>query len=110
LAIWFLKIQKIPLAKKQEIHIFEEMAVRQTLVGLEIEDLTEIINACKGAIVAGNVRGTSYTIAGRSFTFPSMMECQNTLQEALYAKGLLTGARSEQVRVNFNPSLGRGSL
>ncbi len=85
------------------------MAVRQTLVGLEAADLIEIRDACKAAIVAGTVRGIAYTIAGRSFTFPDLAACQNTLQEALYALGILNGTRSDNVRANFNPSLGRGS-
>ena len=85
------------------------MAVRQTLVGLESADLIAIRDACKGAIIAGTVRGISYTIAGRSFSFPSLESAQNTLQEALYALGLLSGTRSEQVRANFNPSLGRNA-
>lgn len=85
------------------------MAVRQTLVGLEAADLIEIRDACKGAIIAGTVRGISYTIAGRSFTFPSLESAANTLQEALYALGLIQGTRSEVVRANFNQSTGRGS-
>ncbi len=83
------------------------MAVQQKLVGLDAADLIEIRDACKRAIVAGTVRGTSYTIAGRSFTFPSLPDAQNTLQEAAYALGLLTGDRSDNVRACFNPSLGR---
>ena len=83
------------------------MAVKQTLVGLEAADLIEIRDACKRAIVAGTVRGTSYTIAGRSFSFPSLESAQNTLQEASYALGLIQGTRSENVRACFNPSLGR---
>jgi len=83
------------------------MAVRQTLVGLDASDLEEIRDACKAAIVAGAVRGISYTIAGRSFGFASMSEVQNTLQEAVYALGLLTGARSDVVRSNFNRGYNR---
>jgi hypothetical protein len=83
------------------------MAVRQTLVGLDAADLEAIRDACKGAIVANTVRGVSYTIAGRSFTFPSLESAANMLQEANYALGLLTGTRSEVVRANFNPSTGR---
>jgi hypothetical protein len=83
------------------------MAVGQKLIGLEAADLIEIRDACKRAIVAGTVRGTSYTIAGRSFTFPSLQEAQSTLQEAAYALGLLQGTRSENVKACFNPSLGR---
>lgn len=85
------------------------MAVRQTLVGLDAADLVIIRDACKAAIIAGTVRGISYSIAGRSFSFPSLESAQNTLQEASYALGLLTGARSECVRMNFNPSTGRGT-
>lgn len=85
------------------------MAVQQKLVGLEAADLIEIRDACKRAIIAGTVRGTSYTIAGRSFTFPSLESAQNTLQEAAYALGLIQGTRSENVRGCFNPGLGRGS-
>lgn len=84
------------------------MAVRQTLVGLEAADLVEIRDACKAAIVAGAVRGINYTIAGRSFGFASMAEVSNVLQEANYALGLLTGVRSEVVRMNFNSAMGRG--
>ena len=85
------------------------MAVRQTLTGLDVPSLIEIRDACKSAIVAGTVRGISYTIAGRSFSFPSLESAQNTLQEALYALGLAQGTRSESVRCNFNPGMGRGS-
>ena len=83
------------------------MAVRQALVGLEAADLVAIRDACKQAIIAGAVRGISYTIAGRSFSFPSLESAQNTLQEACYALGLITGQRSEVVRPNFNPGFGR---
>ena len=85
------------------------MAVRGSFVGLEAADLEAIRDACKGAIIAGTVRGISYTIAGRSFTFPSLADASNTLQEALYALGRLNGTRSDYVRANFNPSVGRGS-
>lgn len=83
------------------------MANVNALVGLESADLIEIRDACKAAIVAGTVRGVSYTIAGRSFSFPSLESCQNTLQAAIYAIGLLNGTRSTSARANFNPSLGR---
>ena len=85
------------------------MAVKHTLVGLDAADLVEIRDACKTAIIAGAVRGISYTIAGRSFSFPSLESAQSTLQEANYALGLLTGQRSDIVRANFNPGMGRGS-
>ena len=83
------------------------MAVRQTLVGLDAADLVEIRDACKAAIVAGAVRGINYSIAGRSFGFASMAEVSNVLQEANYALGLLSGARSEVVRGNFNRGFNR---
>ncbi len=85
------------------------MAGVNSLVGLESADLIEIRDACKAAIVAGTVRGVSYTIAGRSFSFPSLSDCQSTLAAAIYALGLLSGTRSTNVRANFNPSLGRDS-
>lgn len=78
-------------------------------VGLEAADLEAIRDACKGAIIAGTVRGISYTIAGRSFSFPSLESASATLQKALYALSILSGTRSTNVRANFNPSLGRGS-
>lgn len=81
----------------------------RALVGLETADLEAIRDACKGAIIAGTVRGISYTIAGRSFSFPSLESASATLQQALYALGLINGTRSNNVRANFNPSVGRGS-
>lgn len=83
--------------------------IKQTLVGLDAADLVEIRDACKAAIIAGTVRGISYTIAGRSFSFPSLESASATLQEAVYALGILSGTRSSNVRANFNPSIGRGS-
>jgi hypothetical protein len=85
------------------------MADINALVGLESADLIEIRDACKAAIVAGAVRGISYTIAGRSFSFPSLADCQSTLAAAVYALGILNGTRSTNVRANFNPSVGRGT-
>jgi hypothetical protein len=85
------------------------MSVRGSFIGLEAADLVAIRDACKGAIIAGTVRGISYTIAGRSFSFPSLESASSTLQEASYALGLLQGTRSSQVRANFNPSTGRNS-
>jgi len=79
------------------------------LVGLENADLEQIRDACKAAIIAGTVRGISYTIAGRSFSFPSLESASNTLQQALYALSMNNGTRSNVERANFNPSLGRGS-
>jgi len=84
------------------------MAVKQTLVGLDAADLEAIRDACKGCIIAQTVRGVSYTIAGRSFSFPSLESAANMLQEANYALGLLSGTFAQVVRANFNPGMGRG--
>lgn len=83
--------------------------IKQSLVGLDAADLVLIRDACKSAIIAGTVRGISYTIAGRSFTFPSLESASATLQEAVYALGVLSGTRASNIRANFNPSVGRGS-
>lgn len=83
------------------------MAVRQTLVGLDRATLISIRDACSAAIVAGTVRGVSYTIAGRSFTFPSLESASNTLAEANYALGRLDGTRADAVLFNFNPGFRR---
>lgn len=79
-----------------------------SLIGLSADDLNAIITSAKGCLVANTVRGQSYSIAGRSYTFPDLAACQNLLQEANYALGLLTGARSMNVRANFNLAIGRG--
>jgi hypothetical protein len=55
------------------------------------------------------VRGTSYSIAGRTFSFPTLEAAQDLLSECNYALGLLNGTRSMNVRANFNPGLGRGT-
>lgn len=81
----------------------------RAFVGLEAADLTTIRDACKNAIIAGTVRGISYTIAGRSFSFPSLESASVTLQQALYALSLLSGTRSNNSRANFNPSVGRST-
>jgi hypothetical protein len=86
------------------------MAAKGTLVGLPAETLTEMRDAMVQGILASMARGTSYTIAGRSFTFPGLSEAQSMIEEANYALGLLSGNRSRVVRSNFNPSMGRGSL
>jgi hypothetical protein len=78
-----------------------------SLIGLTAAQLQTIITAAQGCLVANTVRGTAYTIAGRSFTFPSLDECSRTLGEANYALGLLTGQRSMQVRGNFNTAIDR---
>lgn len=83
------------------------MAVQGQLVGLSGDQLNTIITACQQGIVANAIRGISYSIAGRNFGFASMDELRQTLLEANYALGLLTGQRSMTVRANFNPALGR---
>jgi hypothetical protein len=86
------------------------MAAKGTLVGLPAEKLTEMRDAMADGILASMARGTSYTIAGRSFSFPGLDEAQRVLEEANYALGLLSGTRSRVVRANFNTGMGRGSL
>lgn len=85
------------------------MAVSGKLIGLPPATLQEIIAACTQCIIADSIRGVSYTIAGRSFTFPSLSEASSLLLEANYALGILTGQRSPNVRANFNPAMGRGT-
>lgn len=85
------------------------MAVSGSLVGLDSTDLQNIINAAKQCLVANAVRGISYSIAGRNFSFPSLTEAAQLLSEANYALGILTGQRSMNVRANFNEALGRGT-
>jgi hypothetical protein len=80
-----------------------------TLVGLTADQLNELSDAARNCILAGAVRGISYSIAGRTFSFPSLESAQELLNEAQYALGLLTGARSNNVRPNFNIALGRGT-
>jgi hypothetical protein len=86
------------------------MAAAGKLVGLSQIDLVAIRDAASGAIVAGLVRGTSYSIAGRSFSFSSISEASSMLLEANYALSLLQGTRSPNSIANFNPSFGRGAV
>jgi hypothetical protein len=85
------------------------MAVKGTLVGLTSAELGEVRAAALACILANNVRGVNYSIAGRSFGFPSLVDAQQLLLEANHALGRLTGNTSMNVRANFNPSIGRGS-
>ena len=85
------------------------MAAKGTLVGLPATELTAIRDAMSAGIVAAMARGTSYTIAGRSFTFPGLGEAGAMVQEASHALGLLDGTRSRVVRANFNDGMGRHS-
>ncbi len=80
-----------------------------TLVGLTTEELADVRAAALQCILAGAVRGLSYTIANRTFQFASLESAQSLLAEANYAMQLLTGQRSNYSRANFNPALGRGS-
>lgn len=85
------------------------MAVQGKLIGLSPAQLQDIIAAGQQCIVANAVRGVSYSIAGRSFTFPSMTEAMDMMAEAQYAYGLVTGQRSNNCRANFNIAIGRGT-
>jgi hypothetical protein len=78
------------------------------LIGLPVSTLQAIVDQCTQTLINGFVRGTSYTIAGRAHTFSSPAEIAGMINEANLAIGLQTGARSFNVRANFNPSLGRG--
>lgn len=80
------------------------------LVGLTPDQLNAIVAAAQQCIVANAVRGISYSIAGRNFSFPSMDEASQLLNEANYALGLISGQRSAYVRCNFNPALGRNGV
>lgn len=84
--------------------------MKGTLVGLTATELTTLRTSALACIVAGTVRGSSYSIAGRTFSFPTLEAAQDLLSECSYALGLLNGTRSPNVRANFNPGLGRGVL
>jgi Ca2+/H+ antiporter len=86
------------------------MAAKGIFVGQSAEDITAVRDAMQSGILASMARGTSYTIAGRSFTFPGLMEAGAMIQEANYALGLINGTRAKVVRANFNTGMGRGSL
>ncbi len=85
------------------------MAATGKLVGLTAAQLTDIQNAAQQCIVANAVRGISYNIAGRAFTFPGLPDAQDLLQEANYALGLLNGTTSQNVVPNFNLAFNRQS-
>lgn len=71
--------------------------------------IQQIQAAATQCIVANSVRGISYSIAGRNFSFPSIADASQCLMECQYALDLASGARSMNVRANFNIALGRGS-
>jgi hypothetical protein len=83
--------------------------MKGTLVGLTGTELGTLRSSALACIIAGTVRGTSYSIAGRTFSFPTLEAAQDLLSECNYALGLLNGTRSMNVRANFNPGLGRGT-
>lgn len=85
------------------------MAAKGIFVGQTSAEITAIRDALQAGIIASMSRGTSYTIAGRSFTFPGLTEAGNMIQEANYALGLLTGSRSRVSRANFNDGMGKGN-
>lgn len=81
------------------------MAAEGKLVGLSATELAQVRDAALSCILAASVRGISYSIAGRAFTFPNLVDAQNLMQEANYALSRLQGTTSSSVRANFNPSL-----
>lgn len=83
--------------------------VKGTLVGLPIATLTSISQAAQQAIIAGAVRGLTYSIGGRSFSFPSLESASQLQIEAQYALDLINGNRSTNSRANFNVSFNRGT-
>ncbi len=85
------------------------MPITGSLVNLPLTSLQQINAAAQQCIIAASVRGVTYSIAGRSFTFPDLTTATALLAESQYAIDLQTGARSTMVRANFNPCLGRGS-
>lgn len=85
------------------------MAASGSFDGLTLDQLNSLLAVYLQCITAIAVRGTSYSIAGRSFSFPNIPEVNQTILELNYAIGKLTGARSGSARANFNPSLGRGA-
>lgn len=70
--------------------------------------IQQIQAAATQCIIANSVRGVSYSIAGRNFSFPSIADASTCLMEAQYALDLQSGQRSTNVRANFNVALGRG--
>ena len=85
------------------------MAYKGLLGGLTSAELNSLRAAAFACLLAGNVRGVTYMIANRSFGFPSLADASQLLFEADNAPKLLTGNKSMYVRVNYNPSMGRGS-
>jgi len=85
------------------------MAAMQKLVFLSVPQLDTLLAAALDALAKGLGRGTSYSIAGKSFGFSSIAEITNLIQEIGYARSMKTGTNSETCRANFNPAVGRGA-
>lgn len=85
------------------------MAVKGSLQGCTATELQSIRASALACMVNNTVRGTTYTIAGRSFSFPSLEAAQNLLEEANYSLGFLQGTRAMNLRANFNPAIGKGT-
>ena len=66
------------------------MAIKGTLVGLTSAELTSVRSAALACILANSVRGVNYSIAGRSFGFPSLADAQQLLLEANFAAARLS--------------------
>lgn len=71
--------------------------------------IAQIQAAATQCVIAQSIRGVSYSIAGRSFSFPSLESASTCLMECQYALDIQTGNRSMNVRANFNEALGRGT-
>lgn len=83
------------------------MAATGKFLFLNVEELQEMKADYKAALKAILVRGTTYTIAGRSFGFTDERALRDGLEEIGFALGRKTNQSSDCVRANFNPSLGR---
>jgi hypothetical protein len=81
------------------------MAATGKLIGLSAAELAQVRDAALSCILAASVRGISYSIAGRAFTFPNLESAQDLMQEANFALLRLQGRTSSSVRANFNPAL-----
>ena len=79
----------------------------QDFEGWSVAELTTFREALITSATALLVRGSSYSIAGRSFSFATLTEIKDTIAAIGYSLGKLTGTRSDHVRANFNPSVGR---
>lgn len=78
-------------------------------INLPVATIQAIQAAATQCVIANSIRGVSYSIAGRNFSFPSIESASQCLMEAQYALDIISGNRSMNVRANFNVGLGRGS-